>query len=151
MEDVTNIVALCTIRMIRQVYDGSVMSLRRNHVNEEPICSKIRKYAESGNFVSEWQVGTVGRYAGFHCSWCYRPEGIRLKLWSAQKDDKPRWGDYPEKTNLSYISSLIKQGRWFDDSQPFFFVRPEDDPQYAPEFFLRNWQRFDYMLTLPAN
>ena len=29
---------------------------------------------------------------------------------SAQKADTPRWGDYPEKLDLSYISELIHTG-----------------------------------------
>lgn len=149
-EDLTRIVAISTMRMIREVYDGKVMSMRRNHLNEEPVSSKYRKYAsENGPLAHEWNIGTVGHYAGFHCSWCYKPEGIRLKLLSAQKNDKPRWGDYPEKLDLNYISNLIKNGMWFDDSQPFFLVKPQQDSHYAPNFFLLNRERFEYLLTPP--
>ena len=33
----------------------------------------------------------------------YTVQGIRLKLEAAQRHDKPRWGDYPDKLNLKYI------------------------------------------------
>jgi len=42
---------------------------------------------------------------------------------SAQKHDKPRWGDYPEKLNLTYIEGLIQKGGWFDGSKPFIPVK----------------------------
>jgi hypothetical protein len=46
-------------------------------------------------------------------------QGIREKLLSAQRHDTPRWGDYPEKTELPYIEELIRRGEWFDGSKPF--------------------------------
>ena len=58
----------------------------------------------------ENQIGYLNHYAGHHCSWCFTPEGIRTKLISAQKADTPRWGDYAEKLDLSYISELIHTG-----------------------------------------
>ena len=57
------------------------------------------------------QIGNVESYAGFHCSWCLTPIAIQTKLLSAQKDDKPRWGDYPEKMKIDYIKSLISKGK----------------------------------------
>lgn len=83
---------------------------------------------------------------------CYRPEGIRLKLTSAQKDDKPRWGDYKEKLDLDYIAGLIRTGHWFDGSKPFFLVKAQrsGDERYAPAFVWRNRQRFDYLLNPPS-
>jgi beta-1,4-mannosyl-glycoprotein beta-1,4-N-acetylglucosaminyltransferase len=56
------------------------------------------------------KMGIVGDYAGHHCSWCFPPEGILVKLMSAQRADTPRWGDYPEKLEINYISNLIKTG-----------------------------------------
>ena len=40
-------------------------------------------------------------------------KGIRLKLETAQRHDKPRWGDYPEKLDLDYIQGIDKP-RWVD-------------------------------------
>ena len=150
VEDVTRIVAISTMRMIREVYDGKVMSIRRNYLTTEPLLSRVEIY-QKNHPVKEWNIGQVGAYAGFHCCWCYNPEGIKLKLMSAQKDDKPRWGDYPEKLDLDYISGLIRTGRWFDNSQPFFLVNREQDPLYAPAYILKHKNRFHYLLDPPSS
>jgi beta-1,4-mannosyl-glycoprotein beta-1,4-N-acetylglucosaminyltransferase len=150
VEDVTRIVAISTMRMIREVYDGKVMSIRRNYLTTEPLLSRVEIY-QKNHPVKEWNIGQVGAYAGFHCSWCYNPEGIKLKLMSAQKDDKPRWGDYPEKLDLDYISGLIRTGRWFDNSQPFFLVNREQDSLYAPAYILKHKNRFLYLLDPPSS
>ena len=71
---------------------------------------------------------------------------------SAQADDKPRWGDYPEKTNLTYISGLIRNGGWFDGSHPFIFNGNKADGSdkfYAPQFMLENYERYKYLLQVP--
>ena len=72
---------------------------------------------------------------------------------SAQADDKPRWGDYPEKTNLTYISGLIRNGGWFDGSHPFIFNgdKADDgsDKFYEPQFMLENYERYKYLLQVP--
>ena len=60
--------------------------------------------------------------AGHHCSWCFDAEGIRLKLISAQADDKPRWGDYPDKLELPYLEGLIQNGEWFDGTKAWTFI-----------------------------
>ncbi len=88
-------------------------------------------------------------FPGYHCSWCYNPEGIRTKLMSAQKHDKPRWGDYPEKTNVTYIAKLIKTGGWFDDKHPFIKVTDTSQKFYAPQYILDNPDRFNYLLKPP--
>ena len=150
VEDVTKITAVATMGMVREVYDGKVMSIRRNYLTVSPLREKVEVYAKSGHSVREWIIGRTGSYAGFHCSWCYRPEGIQLKLTSAQKDDKPRWGDFPEKLDLGYIAGLIQNGRWFDNSQPFFLVKPEQDRFYAPTYILEHKDRFSYLLDPPT-
>ena len=99
----------------------------------------------------EWELGSIGHYAGYHCSWCYDPEGIRTKLLSAQKHDKPRWGDYPEKTDVNYIAKLIRTGGWFDDTLPFIKNHPDTHPEnYAPKYILDNRDKFKYLLDPPA-
>ena len=93
----------------------------------------------------------MDHYAGYHCSWCYSPEGIRTKLLSAQKHDKPRWGDYPEKTDVGYIAKLIRTGGWFDDTQPFIKTSPESHPNnYAPKYILDHREKFSYLLDPPS-
>jgi len=66
--------------------------------------------------IQAWSAGGSGKdVAGWHCSWCLEPDGIRTKLVSAQNGDFPRWGDYPAKLNITYIEGLIARGVWFDD------------------------------------
>lgn len=71
---------------------------------------------------------------------------IRTKLMSAQKDDKPRWGDFPEKTDLGYIRRLIKSGTWFDDKAKFIAVKEKEQVFYAPKYMTERSQRFKYLL-----
>ena len=99
----------------------------------------------------EWTLGDVNHYAGWHCSWCYPPPGIKIKLESAQRHDKPRWGDFPDKLNLDYIASLIRNGEWFDGKHPLIPVnrRKTSASIYAPPFFLDNEDRFEYLLVPP--
>ena len=49
---------------------------------------------------------------GWHCSWCFGPEGIRKKLLDAPKSDYPRFGDDVAKTTVDYIKRLIKHGKF---------------------------------------
>ena len=66
--------------------------------------------------VQTWTAGGGGKdVAGWHCSWCLGVDGIRSKLMSAQNGDFPRWGNYREKQNTTYIKRLIARGIWFDD------------------------------------
>ena len=99
--------------MLKTVYSDNGMLLRRNVWESDLLKDKLKNYTQSGHTIKEWEIGKLGHFAGYHCSWCYSPEGIRTKLLSAQKHDKPRWGDYPEKTDLNYIAELIKTGGWF--------------------------------------
>ena len=56
------------------------------------------------------QVGSSSSYAGHHCSWCDSPEGVKYKLFAAANQDRPRWGDFPEKLDLNYIRGLKEKG-----------------------------------------
>ena len=77
--------------------------------------------------------------------------GIRTKLASAQRHDKPRWGDFPEKMELPYIERLIKTGGWFDGEHPFLLADKHklDGDIYAPEYFRSHEERFKYLLNRP--
>ena len=140
----------CTLGMLRDVYSNNAMLLRRNVWDNELLSDKVKNYTTtSGNVIREWDVGKLGHYAGYHCSWCYSPDGIRTKLLSAQKHDKPRWGDYPEKTNLSYIANLIHTGGWFDGTRPFIQeLFTPDKKFYAPQYMLEHRDRFRHLLEL---
>ena len=100
---------VCTVGMLRDVYHNNAMLMRRNVWKDKLLSEGVNAYrAKTGRPLREWDVGKLGHFAGYHCSWCYPPKGIRTKLLSAQKHDKPRWGDYPEKTDLKYIANLIQ-------------------------------------------
>ena len=70
---------------------------------------------------------------------------------SAQRHDKPRWGDFPDKLNLHYIASLIRSGNWFDGKHSLISVEQRNTPShlYAPGYFRENPERFRYLLVNP--
>lgn len=140
----------CTMGMLKKVYGNNAMLLRRNVWDDVILKPRVQNYTKlEGHKIKAWEAGTLGHYAGYHCSWCYKPEGIRTKLMSAQKHDKPRWGDYPEKTNVTYIANLIRTGSWFDDTKPFIAVKDHQQKYYAPKFFWENKEKFGYLLEGP--
>ncbi|KAI3384881.1 hypothetical protein SNEBB_010571 [Seison nebaliae] len=59
-------------------------------------------------------VGKNNNFSGFHCSWCFDVEGLRVKLVSAQNGDFPRWGNFPEKLERNYLECLIEKREYFD-------------------------------------
>lgn len=70
---------------------------------------------------------------------------------SAQKHDSPRWGDFPEKTNLTYIGGLIQNGEWFDGTSPFLEVADwEQEKFYAPKFIMDRPEKFGYLIQAPS-
>ena len=91
--------------------------------------------------------------AGWHCSYCFKPDGIRKKLLDAPLSDWPRWGDDPEKSSLIYIKKLIKNGQNFDGK----FLRgsannmltERKDPDFAPKYMLLHPEKFKYLLVNP--
>eukprot|EP00095_Tigriopus_kingsejongensis_P000459 snap_masked-scaffold217_size252476-processed-gene-1.4 protein:Tk00459 transcript:snap_masked-scaffold217_size252476-processed-gene-1.4-mRNA-1 annotation:"hypothetical protein DAPPUDRAFT_50861" len=142
---------ICTLGMLSRVYSNNAMLLRRNVYKDPLLADALTNYSQTGHGIQEWTAGTLDHYAGFHCSWCYSPQGIRTKLLSAQQHDKPRWGDYPEKTNVSYISGLIQNGQWFDGTKTFIRVdrKATLEQHYAPSYILEHARKFDYLLRPP--
>ena len=100
------------------VYGNNAMNLRSNKWQDINRDYTLNNHPQPG----EWILGNSPHYAGFHCSWCFPPGGILVKLSSAQSEDKPRWGDYPDKMELGYLQSLVKTGQWFDGQFPFIWV-----------------------------
>ncbi|KAG7158517.1 Beta-1-4-mannosyl-glycoprotein 4-beta-N-acetylglucosaminyltransferase-like [Homarus americanus] len=110
-EEVTHVSSVATIGMLRKVLLGNVYNIRKQGMWKNlKMAHSVRSYRDEGHIVGDWEAGTVGHYAGWHCSWCFSPENIVQKLNSAQADDKPRWGDYPEKKNLTYVATRIWRG-----------------------------------------
>lgn len=141
------VVSGCTVGMLQKVYDGDGIKLRRREYYTMP---GFRKYEnETGHILVQWSVGSPIHFAGWHCSWCFKPEGIYFKLVSAQNGDFPRWGDYEDKRDLNYIRDLIRTGGWFDGSQQEY---PPVDPKehmYAPKYILENFVKYHYLLQNP--
>ncbi|CAB1415880.1 unnamed protein product [Pleuronectes platessa] len=134
------VVSGCTVGMLSDVYDGDGIKLRRREYYTMP---GFRKYEnDTGHILVQWSVGSPFHFAGWHCSWCFTPEGIYFKLVSAQNGDFPRWGDYEDKRDLSYIRDLIRTGGWFDGSlQEYPPVDPKEH-MYAPKYMLEHFDRY---------
>uniref|UniRef100_A0A3Q3FQP7 Beta-1,4-mannosyl-glycoprotein 4-beta-N-acetylglucosaminyltransferase b n=1 Tax=Kryptolebias marmoratus TaxID=37003 RepID=A0A3Q3FQP7_KRYMA len=141
------VISGCTLGMLHNVYDNDGIKLRRREYYTMP---GFRKYENStGHILVQWSVGSPFHYAGWHCSWCFTPEGIFFKLVSAQNGDFPRWGDYEDKRDLNYIRELIRTGGWFDGSvQEYPSVDPKEH-MYAPKYMLENFTRYRYLLENP--
>uniref|UniRef100_A0A3P8YZ44 Beta-1,4-mannosyl-glycoprotein 4-beta-N-acetylglucosaminyltransferase b n=1 Tax=Esox lucius TaxID=8010 RepID=A0A3P8YZ44_ESOLU len=141
------VVSGCTVGMLRDVYDSDGIRLRRREYYTMP---GFRKYENNtGHILVQWAVGSPFHFAGWHCSWCFSPEGIHFKLISAQNGDFPRWGDYEDKRDLNYIRDLIRTGGWFDGSVQEY---PPSDPKehmYAPKYMLEHYDRYRYLLENP--
>ncbi|XP_035254224.1 beta-1,4-mannosyl-glycoprotein 4-beta-N-acetylglucosaminyltransferase-like isoform X2 [Anguilla anguilla] len=141
------VVSGCTVGMLNAVYENDGIKLRRREYYTMP---GFRRYEnDTGHILVQWSIGSPFHFAGWHCSWCFRPEGIHLKLISAQNGDFPRWGDYEDKRDINYIKQLIRTGGWFDGSVQEY---PPSDPKehmYAPKYLLDNFERYCYMLENP--
>ncbi|MPC60914.1 Beta-1,4-mannosyl-glycoprotein 4-beta-N-acetylglucosaminyltransferase [Portunus trituberculatus] len=115
------------------------------------VFKRLKKYRdEQGHLVKEWVIGKAGHYAGWHCSWCFSPVDIVLKMDSAQANDEPRWGNMPEKKNLTYIASRIAEGVWFDDKEHFLPVRNTHQKHYAPRYLLQHPDLYRSLLYHPS-
>ncbi|XP_061626376.1 beta-1,4-mannosyl-glycoprotein 4-beta-N-acetylglucosaminyltransferase isoform X2 [Phyllopteryx taeniolatus] len=141
------VVSGCTTGMLREVYDADGIKLRRREYYTMP---GFRKYEnDTGHILVQWSLGSPFHFAGWHCSWCFSPEGILFKLVSAQNGDFPRWGDYEDKRDLGYIRRLIRTGGWFDGSlQEYPPVDPKEH-MYAPKYMLDHYSRYRYLLENP--
>ena len=88
---------------------------------------------------------------GWHCSWCFTPEGIRKKLLDAPFSDFPRFGDYPGKTEPRYIERLIKHGLYFDGNplRQNGEINATIDEEFAPPYILEHDQQYLHLLVNP--
>ncbi|KAJ7992130.1 hypothetical protein DPEC_G00275350 [Dallia pectoralis] len=142
-----NILSACTVAMLFSVYNGDGILLRRREYFSMPGFSAYEN--KSGQILLKWSIGSPIHYAGWHCSWCFAPEGIYYKLVAAQNGDFPRWGSFPEKRDLTYIKNLIRTGGWFDGSVEQYPPTDPKEPMYAPKYMLNNLQRYGYILQNP--
>ncbi|KAK8760259.1 hypothetical protein V5799_028470 [Amblyomma americanum] len=138
MDKKTEVGAVCTVAFLRKLYKNDLARLRRMDTYSP------RMLPHTGTFQLPWVIeGTWPHYAGWHCSWCFDARGIQVKLTAAQKDDGVRWGDYAEKTDLAYIDSLRKTGRYFDGSSP---LKNCNAYEAAPPYVRANLDRFRYLM-----
>ncbi|KAL4658101.1 beta-1,4-mannosyl-glycoprotein 4-beta-N-acetylglucosaminyltransferase, partial [Arapaima gigas] len=141
------VISGCTVGMLNVVYNcDGIMLRRREYYN----MAGFRKYENAtGHILVQWSIGSPVHLAGWHCSWCFPPEGIYYKLISAQNGDFPRWGDYEDKRDLNYIRELIRTGGWFDGTVQQYPPSDPKEPMYAPKYLLENYERYRYMLENP--
>ncbi|KAM6972248.1 beta-1,4-mannosyl-glycoprotein 4-beta-N-acetylglucosaminyltransferase [Aplochiton taeniatus] len=141
------VVSGCTTGMLQDVYDSDGIRLRRREYYTMP---GFRKYEnDTGHILVQWAVGSPFHFAGWHCSWCFTPQGIHFKLISAQNGDFPRWGDYEDKRDLNYIRDLIRTGGWFDGSVQEYPLTDSKEHMYAPKYMLDHYERYRYLLENP--
>ena len=146
--DTTRVMIGCTVGMFRYVFKNDGYQLRSGDYQAQSN-RMLNAYVKSGAFVYEWHLGDNSAFAGWHCSWCLPPVRVRTKLTSAINADFPRWGDFPEKLQLSYLRHLIKSGTWFDDKTRFGrLVNWKEESKFAPNYLLQNFNKFKYLLNL---
>ena len=128
-------------------YDASLIKGGAFQNGSEIFNTLIKSYTDNGKRVKLFECSDD---AGWHCSYCFKPEGIRKKLLDAPMSDWPRWGSDPVKSSVSHITDLIKTGQFFDsryfrgsEGKP---LSQQVDPDMAPKYMLQNPDRFRYLL-----
>ena len=139
----------CTLGMLRYVLRNKAYDIRSIPDAMSKNGFNLDIYKKMGARIQAWRFGTNSSPVGWHCSWCFPPEGIKTKLDWSQKSDKPRWGDDPKKKDIQYISGLVKTGTWFDDKTKLYKSDPLQS-KYAPDYLLENEERFTYLMNLPS-
>lgn len=144
--------AAMTVGFFRDFYDYDASLIRSGTFDKDNKKNRDMKvkYKLNGKRVELFKCSDD---AGWHCSYCFDPEGIRKKLLDAPLSDWPRWGDDPEKSSVKYIRTLIKNGQNFDGK----FLRgvsgnvltEDQDPEFAPKYMLKHREKFKYLLENP--
>ena len=131
------ITSLVTIKTLSQVYQ-----------NDSSLIRNLKSKSQDHSLLDLLSVPN----AGWHCSWCFSPEGIRAKLIDAPHSDFPRYGNEKAKTGTAYIKRLIKHGIFFN----LVRLRKEgdeinavNDPDFAPPFMQRNAPKYLSLLKNP--
>ena len=144
--------AAMTVEFFKDFYNYDASLIRGSAFRDDNEKNKALKivYKNKGRRVELFQCSDN---AGWHCSYCFQPEGIRKKLLDAPLSDFPRWGDDPKKSNVEYIMKLIKNGQNFDESylrgSKNNMLMVEDDPDIAPKYMLEHPEKFQYLLINP--
>ena len=128
-------------------YDASVIKGSEFEKDNELNVALKKSYTEKGKRIKLFKCAED---AGWHCSYCFKPEGVRKKLLDAPVSDWPRWGDDPVKSNATYIRNLIRNGQFFDSryfrGSTSNVLTLETDPEIAPQYMLQNLDKFKYLI-----
>jgi len=140
--------SVVSLEVLNQVYQNDSSLLRKaGYYKETNGVSKSYPELNQHGVILD-QISVMN--AGWHCSWCFKPEGIRAKLLDAPHSDFPRYGDDKAKTTVSYIKRLIKHGIYFNLVK---LSKQENnviyDPDYAPPFMLQHFDKYSYLLKNP--
>jgi len=141
--------SLITVEVLRDVYKNDSSLIRRGFFYKTDKDAKLasEKLSKNGTAIDQMSV----LEAGWHCSWCFKPEGIRAKLLDAPNSDFPRFGDDRARTNVAYIRRLIKHGLYFNLHRIRKGGEIDDlkDSEYAPPFMLRHPNKYSHLLKNP--
>ena len=141
--------AAMTVGFFRDFYDYDASLVRSGAFDEDNKKNQELKsiYKDNGKRI---ELFKCSEDAGWHCSYCFDPEGIRKKLLDAPLSDWPRWGDDPTKSSVEYIKTLIKNGQNFDGKflrgAPQNMLTESQDPEFAPKYMLNHREKFKYLL-----
>ena len=144
--------AAMTVGFFQDPYDYDASMIRgADFTTDNDKNNKLKKiYKEGGKKI---QLFECSDNAGWHCSYCLRPVGIRKKLLDAPRSDWPRWGDDERKSSIPYIKELIKTGRYFDGKylrgSTNNTLTEQKDSDMAPKYVLLHPEKFQYLLLNP--
>ena len=142
-----------TVGMLNHVWAGKASKIRNPEGHFAEVMQNLNTYISSGGLVHLWKFGNRKYKTGWHCSWCFGIPEMKIKLTSAMNGDFPRWGDYIEKQNETYLKGLVQKGLWFN-GQPVA-VNPSralvnaDYNLFAPRHILSNHHRYMFLLKNP--
>ena len=142
--------AAMTVGFFKDFYDYDASLIRGSAFQDNNDHNKKLKniYKDHGKRIDLFHCSDD---AGWHCSYCFKPDGIRKKLLDAPLSDWPRWGDDPQKTKINYIENLIKDGKNFDGTllrgSSDDMLTPEKDLDFAPKYMLDHIQKYEYLLV----
>ena len=143
----------CSVGMLLHFFDWQLYKLRSasSEMSHNADALNHFRYYHRGK-ISEWSFGKKATMepSGWHCSWCFDPQGIKTKLEGAHWSDLPRWGAFPSKTTEDYIRNLTVRGMWFDDRTPLVPAPPRVNVWFAPQYCLDHSERFSHLLDKPT-
>ena len=57
-----------------------ITNFRRNVWDNDLLKERVDNYTSEGHVIKQWDIGTLNHYAGYHCSWCYKPGANTFKM-----------------------------------------------------------------------